>query len=203
MWTIQKLNHFVAASVFLVSVAGCAKPTDSELTAAKNALEEVRNTNASDYVADQFKTAKDDLQKAQEEIKAQETRFTLFRNYDKARGLLTKARMEAEKAKTDAVSAKEKVKGEAETGLKEAQVALGQAKVFLVQAPTGKGTKGDIEAMKDDVKIAEEMLLNINASLDKGDYLDAKAKEQSVREKAASVTEQVKHAMEKTGKGKK
>ncbi len=200
MWTVQKLSHIATGLVLLFSVAGCAKIPDSELTATKNALEEARNTKAPDYVPDELKAVEDDLQKAREEIKAQETRFALFRNYDKARELLGKAKAEAEKAKIDAVSAKEKAKGEAEAGLKEAQVALGQAKVLLAQAPSGKGAKGDIAAMNGDVRTAEEMLLNIKTSLDNEDYMDAKAKEQSVKEKAAAVSERVKHAMEKTGK---
>jgi len=203
MLEVKRWNCAVIVLGFLVVLFGCAKPPDSELTAAKNALEEARNAGAADYVFDEVKAVQDDLQKAQEEITAQETRFALARNYDRARELLGKAKAEAEKAKTDAVSAKEKAKGEAETGFKEAQAALGQAKVLLAQAPTGKGSKGDIAALKGDVQTAEAMLLNIKTALDHGDYLDAMAKEQSVKEMAATVSEQVKHAMEKTGKAKK
>jgi hypothetical protein len=46
-------------------------------------------------------------------------------------------------------------------------------------------------------------LLNIKTALDHGDYLNAMALEQSVKEKAAAAIEQVKHAIEKTGKAKK
>ncbi len=203
MLEMKRWDCAVIVLGFLVVLAGCAKPPDSELTAAKNALEEARNAGAADYVADVFKAADDQLQKAKEEITAQETRVALARNYDKTRELLAKAKAEADKAKIDAVSAKEKAKGEAETGLREAQAALGQAKLLLAMAPTGKGSKGDIKALKGNVRTAEEMLLNIKTSLDTGDYLEARAKEQSVKEKAAAVSEQVKHAMEKTSKGRK
>ncbi len=203
MLEVKGWNCAVIVLGFLVVLVGCAKPPDSELTAAMNALEEARNAGAVDYVFDEVKTVQDDLQKAQEEISAQETKVSLARNYDKARELLGEAKAEAEKAKIDAVAAKEKAKGEAETGFKEAQAALGQAKVLLAQVPTGKGSKGDIAALKGDVQTAEDMLLNINTALDHGDYLDARAKEQSVKETAATVSEQVKHAIEKTRKGRK
>ncbi len=203
MLEVKKWNCAVLVLGFLIVLFGCAQPPDSELTAAKNALEEARNAGAADYVAEEFKAVQDDLQKAQEEITAQETKVSLARNYDKARELLGKAKAEAEKAKTDAVSAKEEAKGEAETGFKEAQAALGQAKVLLARAPTGKGSKRDIAALKGDVQTADAMLLNIKTSLDHGDYLDARAKEQSVKETAATVSEQVKHAIEKTRKGRK
>lgn len=203
MLEVKRWNCAVIVLGLLVVLVGCAMPPDSELTAAKNALEEARNAGAADYVAEEFQAVQEDLQKAQEEITAQETRVSLARHYDKARELLGKAKAEAEKAKTDAVSAKEKAKGEAGTGFKEAQAALGQAKVVLARAPTGKGSRGDIEALKVRVRIAEDMLLNIKTMLDHGDYLDAKAMEQSVKETAATVSEQVKHAREKTGKAKK
>jgi hypothetical protein len=203
MLEVKGWNGAVMVLGFLIVLVGCDKPPDSELTAAKNALEEARNAGAADYVAEEVKAVQDDLQKAQEEITAQETKISLARNYDKARELLGKAKAEAEKAKTDAVSAKEKAKGEAETGFKEAQAALGQAKVLLAQVPTGKGSKRDIEALKGVVQTAEAMLLNIKTALDHGDYVDARAKEQSVKEKAAAAIEQVKHAMEKTRKGRK
>jgi hypothetical protein len=199
----HKLIYPVAVMGFLVILAGCAKPPDSEVTAAKNAIEDSRNAGGADYAAEGFKGAEDAFQKAGEAIKAQEGKFALARNYDKAKELLTKAKTEAEKAKTDAAAGKEKAKGEAEVAQKEAQIALNEAKASLAKAPKGKGTKADLDAMEGDLKAAEQSLLEAQAALDKQDYLGAKAKAQSVKDKAAAVTGQVRQAMEKTGKGKK
>lgn len=202
MEMVQRRIYAAVSVALVVMLAGCAKPPDSELTAAKNAVEEARSAGA-EYVGEVFKGAEDALQKANEEIKAQEGKFALARNYDKAKELLTKAKAEAEKAKTDAAAAKEKAKGEAEAAQKEAQTALNEAKASLAKAPKGKGTKADLEVMEGDLRAAEQSLLEAQAALDKQDYLGAKSKAQSVKDKAAAVAGQVRQAMEKTGKGKK
>ena len=166
-------------------------------------VQEIRAT-ASEQEIDLWVLFTDEDQKAEEEINAQGGRFALTRNYDKAKELLAKAKADAEKAKADTGAAKEKAKGEAQAAQKEAQAALSEAKAMLAKAPKGKGTKADIEAMQGDLKTAEGMLPEIQAALDKEDYLGAKAKAQSVKDRAASVSGQVQQAMKQKGKaGKK
>ncbi len=204
MGTVRRLTGVAVVLGMVVMAAGCAKPPDAELAAAKNAVEEARKGGAAAYVAEAFKGAADALQKAEEEINAQGGRFALTRNYDKAKELLAKAKADAEKAKADTGAAKEKAKGEAQAAQKEAQAALDEAKAMLAKAPKGKGTKADIEAMQGDLKTAEGMLPEIQAALDTEDYLGAKAKAQSVKDRAASVSGQVQQAMKQKGKaGKK
>jgi len=184
----------------VVMLAGCVKPPDAELTAAKKAVEAARRAGAAEYVGEVLKGAEDALQKANEEIKAQEGKFALARNYEKAKEWLTKAKAEAELAKTGAAAAKEKAKGEAEAAQKEAQTALNKAKALWARAPKGKGTKA---AMEGDLKAAEKLLLEGQAALVAQDYLGAKSKAQSVKDKADAVSGRLKQAMAKTGKTKK
>lgn len=204
MGMVRRLTGLAVVLGMVVMAAGCAKQPDTELAAAKNAVEDARKSGAAAYGSEAFKGATDALQKAEEEIKAQESRFALTRNYDKAKELLAKAKADAEKAKADTVAGKEKAKEEALAAQKEAQAALDEAKAMLAKAPKGKGTKADIEAMEGDLKSAEGMLPEVQAALDKEDYLGAKAKAQSVKDRAASVTGQVQEAMKQKGKaGKK
>ncbi len=187
----------------LVLGTGCAKPPDAEVAAAKAAVEQARSAGAPEYVAEAFKGAETGLQKAQEEIKAQDDRFALTRNYDKAKESLARVKADAEKVRTDAVAAKEKAKAAAEAARTDAQAALDGAKALLVTAPKGKGTKADIEVMGADLKIAEAALADARTALDREDYLGAKAKAESAKDKAAAVSAQVQQAKAKTATVKK
>ncbi len=187
----------------LVLGAGCAKRPDAEVAAAKSAVEQARSAGAPEYVAEAFRGAETGLQKAQEEIKAQDDRFALTRNYDKAKESLARVKADAEKVRTDAGAAKEQAKVEAEAARTDAQAALGTAKALLAKAPKGKGTKADIEAMGADLKAAEAALGDVRTALDNQDYLGAKAKAVSAKDKAAAVSAQVQQAKTKTGTVKK
>ena len=99
---------------------------------------------------------------------------------------------------------KEEAKQKATALQGEAKTAIEDAKKLLAKAPKGKGTKADIEAMKADVKGLADGLAEFQKLFDAGNYLDAVNKAQAIKDKAASVSEQVKSAMAKTGKpGKK
>jgi len=187
----------------LVLGAGCAKRPDAEVGAAKSAVEQARSAGAAEYLAEPFKSVETGLQKAQEEVTAQDGRFALVRNYDAAKAALAKVKADAEKVRTDAVAAKEKAKREAEAARTDAQAALEGAKALLAKAPKGKGTKADLEAMGTDLKAAEAALADARTALDNQDYLGAKAKAESARDKAAAVSAQIQQAKAKTATAKK
>lgn len=202
LWAVAVL----LLGVLMVSV-GCAKRPDAEVAAVKAAVGEARNAGAPEYVPDAFKAVESSLQKAQEEVKAQDDRFVLFRSYNQATQSLARVKADAEKVKADAAAAKEKAKAEAEAARKEAQEALDAAKAALAKAPKGKGSKADIAAMRTDLQAAEATLAEAGAAFDKQDYLGAKAKAGSAKEKAAAVSAQIEQARAKVkaaaGKPKK
>jgi hypothetical protein len=203
----MRARRELAGAVVLLGVlvlgTSCAKRPDAEVTAAKTAVEQARSAGAAEYLAAPFKNVETGLQKAEEEVTAQDGRFALVRNYDAAKASLAKVKADAEKVRTDAVAAKEKAKAEAEAARTDAQAALDGAKALLAKAPKGKGTKADIEAMGADLKAAEAALVDARTALDRQDYLGAKAKAESARDKAAAVSAQVQQAKAKTATVKK
>ena len=203
----MRARRELAGAVVLLGVlglsAGCAKRPDAEVAAAKTAVEQARSAGAAEYLAEPFKSVETGLQKVQEEVTAQDGRFALVRNYDAAKASLAKVKADAEKARTDAVAAKEKAKVEAEAARTDAQAALDGAKALLAKAPKGKGTKADIEAMGADLKAAEAALGDARSALDRQDYLGAKAKAESAKDKAAAVSAQIQQAKVKTATAKK
>lgn len=183
-------------------VFGCAEKPVQGTDAALQAIQAAKEAGAQEYAPEALRLAEDEYQKAQEEITVQDTSFVLTRNYETANTILTKVVSNAQEAKNQAVANKQQVKVEAENAVAQAKASLEEAKILLTQAPKGKGTQADLQALQGDIQAAETTLSEIEPIMAKEDFLGAKAKAESAQGLAARVHEQVATAMQKTGKGK-
>lgn len=188
--------------LIMLFLVGCAKQPQENIDAAKKAVEEGKTAGTEKYVPAEAKKVNDNLAAALNEIKAQDDKFSLFRNYDKAKEMLAQVKSEADKLKTDVAAKKEEAKKNAQAGQEAAASALKEAKALLAKAPAGKGSRADIEALKGDLKGVEDGLPELQQLIDKEDYLAAIDKAKAMKEKADGVANQVKEAMSKV-KGKK
>lgn len=203
--TMKRSSHVsisLATTGLLFALAGCAEQPVNDITAAEQALQLAREAGANQYAANEFREAEEALQKAQEEIQLQGKKFALLRNYDNATNLLAQAKTTAEKAKTEAEANRIKAKSEAEAAIATAKTSLEQATMILAQAPSGKGTQADLQALRSDLQAAEAMFNELESGMQQEDYLGVKAKAQSVQDMASKVHDQVSQAMSKVGKGK-
>ncbi|MBI5683404.1 MAG: hypothetical protein HZC45_09670 [Deltaproteobacteria bacterium] len=191
------LRCVVYGLLVVLVFAGCAKQPTEEMSGAKVSVDAAKAAGSTTYLPEEVKKMDDSLTAAMDEVKVQDGKFVLSRNYDKAKGMLATVKSDAEKVKTDTAAKKEEKKKEAITLQGEAKAAIDEAKALLTKAPMGKGAKTDIEAMKGDVKGLEDSLPEVQALIDKEDYLTAIDKAKAVKEKAGGVSEQVKAAMEK------
>jgi len=174
----------------LIFVVGCSKPPTEELNSAKSAVDAVA-PEASKYVAEDVKKLNDDLQAAQNEIDA--------KNYKKAKEILIKVKADADTLKATLPQKKEQAKNNAITAQDAAKTAVADAKALLTKAPKGKGSRADIEAMKADIKGLEESLPELQNLIDAEDYAVATEKANAIKEKAATVSDQINQALEKVG----
>jgi len=174
----------------LIFVVGCSKPPTEELNSAKSAVDAVA-PEASKYVAEDVKKLNDDLQAAQNEIDA--------KNYKKAKEILIKVKADADTLKATLPQKKEQAKNNAITAQDAAKTAVADAKALLTKAPKGKGSRADIEAMKADIKGLEESLPELQNLIDAEDYAVATEKANAIKEKAATVSDQINQALEKIG----
>lgn len=181
---------------------GCAEKPAQVTDQALQAIQAAKEAGAMEYAPEDLRLAEDEYQKAQEEITTQDNTFVLTRNYDGAKAILTKVVSDAEQAKTRAITKKQQVKTEAEAAVALAKSSLDEAKSLLAQAPKGKGTQADLQALHGDLQAAETTLAEIDPILAKEDFLGVKAKAESVQALATRVHEQVAHAMQKAGKAK-
>ncbi|MCW5783990.1 MAG: DUF4398 domain-containing protein [Nitrospirales bacterium] len=200
---IQSLKTGTLVLLFGTILMACAEKPIQGTDSALQALQAAKQAGAEKYAPESLRVAEDEYQKAQEEIAAQDDSFVITRNYDTANAILVNVVADAEKAKTEAIASRQLVKTEAEGAVVLAKTSLEEAKNQLAQAPTGKGTQADLQALRGDLQAAETTFAEIDAIMAMEDYIGVKAKAESVQALAARVNEQVAQAIQKTGKHKK
>ena len=191
---MRKIAFGLLVLVFAVMV-GCAKPPQADIDAAKQAIEAAQAAGAADYAQDSLRAAEDTMSQLDAELKAQEEKFALFRNYKKSIEIAGQAKAAGEKAAADAKTRKEEVKQEATTLIADAKTALTAAEDMLKKAPRGKGTQQDIEALKGDLAAAGSSITEAESALTAERFLDAKAKAEAAKSQIASVTTAVEQAI--------
>lgn len=177
--------------------AGCASAPTEEINATKAALAAAQTDDVRTYAPESLQAAENELNKALAEVQTQDNKFALSRDYKQASALLKSAKDLAEKAKSDAEANKAKTKSDAEAVIASLPGMLDEAKKALAKAPKGKDTKADIEAMQNDLKLAEEALNGANQAMSQEKYKDALAQANSAKDKISGVMTQVQQAIEK------
>lgn len=200
---IQSFKMGALVLLFGTMLMACAEKPIQGTDSALQALQAAKQAGAVEYAPESLRVAEDEYQKAQEEIAAQDDTFVMTRNYDVANAILVKVVADAEKAKTESIANKQLAKTEAEGAVVLAKTSLEEAKNQLAQAPTGKGTQADLQALRGDLQAAETILAEIDAIMATEDYIGVRAKAESVQALAARVNEQVTQAIQKTGKHNK
>jgi len=196
----MKLNTIFTLLVLALTLAlfsGCAKAPTQELADAKAALETAVKAEANVYAAEAYKTINDSLEAAQAEIQAQDSKFTLFRNYDRAKAMLEVVKTASAEAVQQTAVNKEKVRAEADTLIQQATAAIEQAKKKLAKAPRGKEGKMVMLTFQNDLKTLEAELNMAKQSQEQGQYMVARDKSKSVLDQVNAMITELQTAMTK------
>lgn len=197
---MRKMKAVLPLMFVLALVVGCAKPPQSAIDAANAAVNATKSA-AAEYAADSFRAAEDAKAALDAELTAQAGKFSLFRSYKKADGLVADLQAKADKAASDAAAGKEQAKNDATTAISNATTALADAKTLLDKAPKGKGTQADLEMLKADLTGAESALTEATSAMGTESYKDAKAKADASMTSIQNVSAQVQAAIDaKMGK---
>ncbi len=190
LFKVFVLGFFVA---FLFT--SCGKQPTQEISQAEAAVNDAIKEGADVYAKEELKKLQDDLAAAMEEVNTQGKK--VFKKYGNAKKMLLQVKTDAEALKATIPAKKEQAKNDALKALDEAKVAVEEAKALLAKAPKGKGTKADIEAFTADLKGLEDMLTEVQQGIDTEDYFGATDKAKIIKEKAISISDQIKAAIEK------
>jgi hypothetical protein len=185
----------------LLLMVGCAKAPEQEIQIANTAMEMAKSAEAEAYATDVYRMAMDTLNAAEAAKQAADAKFSLFRSYGKSKELYARAEVLAKEAQTEAEAGKERVKAEVTDMLTQAKQALDNTSAALAKAPRGKGSKADIELIKNDLAAATTKYDEAQMDFDAGKYIAARTKLEAVMQKAQSLSEEIaKAAAKKTGK---
>jgi hypothetical protein len=197
-----KLTRSVILSLVVAFIlSGCAKSPTQEIDDSKALVEAVTNIDTNTYASEELAKLNSDLTAALDEVKTQDDKW--FSNYDKAKEMLAALNTEAENVKTVATQRKEEAKNMAIAAQTEAMSAIDLAKGLLETAPTGKGTKADIEMFKADLLGLEESLTALQQTIEEEKYSDALNSANIIKEKAGTISNEITLALEKVKSLKK
>jgi hypothetical protein len=193
---MRKLTGSVIVGLVAAFIlSGCAKPPTQEINDSKALVEAVTNADTNTYASEELAKLNSDLTAVLDEVKIQDDKW--FSNYDKAKTMLAALKPEAENIKTVAAQRKEEAKNNAITAQTEAKTAIDTAKELLAKAPTGKGTKADIEMFKADLTGLEESLTALQQTIDEEKYSDALNSANVIKERAGTISNDITLALEK------
>jgi len=198
---MKKISVMLLGLALVVSLSACGKQPTEEMGATRASIDAAVSEGAEKYTPEDLKVVNDQMDAAMAEIKVQDEK--LFKNYDKAKEMLVKAKADAEALKGKVATVKEEMKNNAIALLAEATTAVADAKAALETAPRGKGSLADIEAMKADVAGLDEAIKEIQPLIDGGEYAAAVEKATAIKGRAASVSDEIKAVQEKLDAMKK
>ncbi len=168
------------AALVTMALIGCSKAPQQEMAASEAAMQAAMQAEADQYAPEAYQMAMDSLNAAKAAVQEQDSKFALFRSYGKSKEMFVSAQGLMEKAATDAVAEKERVRQEVMALMTQADSALAAASKALDSAPRGKGSKADIELIKNDLTAVQATLAEAGNDVTAGKFLTAKAKLESV-----------------------
>jgi hypothetical protein len=179
-----------------ITLTSCGKLPQTEVDAAKAAIESLRTQQTDIYVADEFTSLQDSLTAALENVEKTSSKF-LFRNYESA-----KIQLEAVIAKSVELGektqvAKDQVKAEAEAALAAAKTIMEENMKLIEKAPKGKEGKAALDAIKGELSVLETSLAETGTLIETGSFIAAKDKVAAASEKLNAINVELKEVIAK------
>ncbi|HET9235363.1 MAG TPA: hypothetical protein VFP10_14615 [Candidatus Eisenbacteria bacterium] len=182
--------------MMLVLVASCAKAPQEQVEAARASLQSARDAEAGTYASGAMANAEQQMAALDEEMKAQDGKFALFRSYGKSKELAAAAQAAADSAKTAAQEGKARARDEATMAINDAKSTADSTATLLNSAPIGKGSMTDIQAMKADMATIQMQLGEADSAFAAENYVEAKAKADAAKSSAQGIQQAIMQARE-------
>lgn len=197
----MKRTLLAVIALGLLAVAGCSKPPEAEMAAAKAAIDAARAAEAEQYVPQQFRTVSDSMNAANAMKTEQDSKFALFRSYGKSKEAFVRVEGLANNVVTEAKAEKERVRQDVMAKLATAKTGIDSANVALEKAPRGKDNKADLELIKNDLMGLSSAYAEAEADFNAGKFLVAKGKVESVMQRTQNILSEIAAAVAKKAGG--
>ena len=194
----MRTRLFAALSLvmMLILVASCAKAPQDQVESARASLKAAQDAEAGTYAKDAMANAEQQMAALDEEMKAQQGKFALFRSYGKTKEMAAAAQAAADSAKNAAQEGKARARDEASMAINDAKAIADSTQTMLDHAPVGKGSMTDIQAMKQDMATIKMNLSEADSAFAAEQYNEAKAKADAARSSAQSIQQSITQARE-------
>jgi len=186
---------FIGTAILIFS--GCQKAPQAEIDLANAAIDSAKVVEANRYLAAEFQAIQDSLNAAMANIEEQNSKSALGRNYNEAKRLLGVVTGLAQQAAANTAAKKEELKAQNETLSGELKVLIEENKALILKAPKGKEGKAALELINQDMAVIEASLADAAALTESGDILSANDKLTAAKEKATSISAELKEAIAK------
>jgi hypothetical protein len=181
----------VLAALSLLAVIGCSKAPEAEMQRANSAQEAARMAEAEVYVPDLYRAAMDTLNSALALKQEQDSKFALFRSYGKSKEGFVRAEEMFANVAAEAQAEKEKVRIQVEQMLTESKALVDSVNAALAKAPRGKGSKADIELIKNDIAAVQTQLTEAEGDFAAGKFMTAKSKLDAVTQRSRDIMAEI------------
>ena len=198
---IQSKRYIIISIFALFLIGGCSRQPLQEINAARSAVDAVISEGAEKYLPEDAKKINDALNKALDEVKAQDAK--IFRNYDKAKEMLAAVKTGAGAIAAKLTVKKEEVKKDAIAAIEDAKTVLDTARELLEKNSGRKGSKAANESILAEVKNLESSFKELQLLVDREDYLMAMSQAGEIRNKASELSTFIQQSYTKTEKKKK
>jgi len=200
---VQRALLTAGLLVIVVAAAGCAKPPQAAIDAAKQNLSAAEAAGAPTYAPEAWQEAQKSVSGAMAEVEAQKARFALVRSYKEAEQMLTAASSSAQAADQAAVDGKRKVLGEAKEAMNAGKEGLAKADetlAALAKCPRRpKGFAHDLELMKGTVEGLRLQAGEVETAIEGDDAMIAKSLAQTFKGEVERVMGDLEKARMKLG----
>jgi len=197
----QSVRHIVIGLIAVFFITGCSRQPLQEINAAKAAVDSITSDGAEKYLPDDTKKINEDLNKAMDEVKAQDEK--IFKNYNNAKKMLSTVETEAAAINAKLPAKKEEAKKAAITAIEDAKIAMDTTTALLEKASRGKGPMAADEAISTEIKNLETSFKDLQAQVDREDYLTIASKAAEIRGKASELSSRIQQTPLKSEKKKK
>lgn len=189
----------VVAALVLMSMTACSKLDTAVVDAANTAMNAAKSAQADLYAPAEYKAAMDKLNATMGMAKEQDEKFVLFRSYTEVAKGYTEAQSMMAAAQTAGETAKEAMKNELMGMMTNVQMMLDSTGMMIDKAPVGKGNKAEIELIKSSFEGVKAGFVEAGNAFNAGNYIDAKARLESVVTQATSIKTEIETAMAMKG----
>ena len=196
----HSMRHVMIGLIALFFITGCSKQPLQEINAAKTAVDSIISEGAEKYLSDDAKKLNDNLNKAMDEVTAQDAK--IFKNYSKAKEMLINVKAEAEAINSKLPAKKEEAKKDAVSAIEAAKAAMDEIKALLEKSPKGNPSAAQ-ESISADIKNLEDSFRELQVQIDREDYLTIASKAGEIRDKASELSTLLKQQPAKAEKKKK